>query len=116
MIAAAQQFIAANEIPRERYEYQMLYGVRSELQRELVRSEPTCVLISFGERVVPVFRAAPGGTHGQPSLLPAAASSGVSGASQAASGDPLSTAEASLSPFNIIQPAQPHTLRLITCR
>ena len=55
MIAAAQQFIAANEIPRERYEYQMLYGVRSELQRELVRSEPTCVLISFGEQWYPYF-------------------------------------------------------------
>ena len=55
MIAAAQQFIAANEIPRERYEYQMLYGVRSELQRELVRNEPTCVLISFGEQWYPYF-------------------------------------------------------------
>ena len=55
MIAAAQQFIAANDIPRERYEYQMLYGVRSELQRELVRSEPTCVLISFGEEWYPYF-------------------------------------------------------------
>ncbi len=55
MIAAAQQFIAANNIPRDRYEYQMLYGVRSELQRELVRSEPTCVLISFGEEWYPYF-------------------------------------------------------------
>ena len=55
MIAAAQQFIAANNIPRDRYEYQMLYGVRSELQRELVRSEPTCVLISFGEQWYPYF-------------------------------------------------------------
>lgn len=55
MIAAAQQFIAANEIPRDRYEFQMLYGVRNELQRELVRSEPTCVLISFGEQWYPYF-------------------------------------------------------------
>ena len=55
MIAAAQRFIAANEIPRDRYEFQMLYGVRNELQRELVRSEPTCVLISFGEQWYPYF-------------------------------------------------------------
>ena len=55
MIAAAQRFIAANDIPRDRYEFQMLYGVRNELQRELVRDEPTCVLISFGEQWYPYF-------------------------------------------------------------
>ena len=55
MIAAAQRFIEANDIPRERYEFQMLYGVRNELQRELVRDEPTCVLISFGEQWYPYF-------------------------------------------------------------
>lgn len=55
MIAAAQQFIVANEIPRDRYEFQMLFGVRSELQRELVAHEPTCILISFGEEWYPYF-------------------------------------------------------------
>lgn len=56
MIAAARAFIAANDIPRERYEFQMLYGIRSEYQRELARSgEPTCVLISFGEEWYPYF-------------------------------------------------------------
>lgn len=55
MIAAAQEFIAANGIPRERYEYQMLYGIRNDLQRELARTEPVCVLISFGEEWYPYF-------------------------------------------------------------
>ncbi|MCY3936405.1 MAG: proline dehydrogenase family protein [Chloroflexi bacterium] len=55
MITAAQRFIAANEIPPDRYEFQMLYGIRNELQRELVADEPTCVLISFGEEWYPYF-------------------------------------------------------------
>lgn len=36
MILAARDFAAANAIPRDAYEFQMLYGIRRELQNELV--------------------------------------------------------------------------------
>ena len=55
MIAATREHIAAREIPRERYEFQMLYGIRRELQRELVKTDPVCVLISFGAEWYPYF-------------------------------------------------------------
>ncbi len=36
MIGQAEQFVAANAIARERFEFQMLYGIRRDLQRRLV--------------------------------------------------------------------------------
>ena len=35
MVRAAQRAAAAHSVPRERYEFQMLYGIRADLQREL---------------------------------------------------------------------------------
>jgi proline dehydrogenase len=37
MIAAAKAYVAEKRIPRERFEFQMLYGVRRELQEQLVK-------------------------------------------------------------------------------
>lgn len=37
MIAAAKAYVAEKQIPREQFEFQMLYGVRSQLQEQLVR-------------------------------------------------------------------------------
>jgi proline dehydrogenase len=36
IIHAAREYAAANGIPNSAYEYQMLYGIRRELQKELV--------------------------------------------------------------------------------
>ncbi len=37
MIAAAKAYAAEHHIPRQQFEFQMLYGVRRELQEQLVR-------------------------------------------------------------------------------
>jgi proline dehydrogenase len=37
LIDHAKAFTAANDVPRDRFQFQMLYGVRSQLQLELVR-------------------------------------------------------------------------------
>jgi proline dehydrogenase len=37
LIAAAQKYARARDIPPERYEFQLLYGIRRDLQRELLR-------------------------------------------------------------------------------
>lgn len=37
MITATKQFAQANKIPSDRYEFQMLYGIRRDLQTQLVR-------------------------------------------------------------------------------
>jgi proline dehydrogenase len=36
MIAETKAFAAARKVPRENFEFQMLYGIRRELQRQLV--------------------------------------------------------------------------------
>jgi proline dehydrogenase len=37
LIAAVKEFVQANGIARDRFEFQMIYGVRPQLQRDLVR-------------------------------------------------------------------------------
>jgi proline dehydrogenase len=37
LIAAVKEFVRVNDIARDRFEFQMIYGVRPNLQRELVR-------------------------------------------------------------------------------
>ncbi len=37
LIAAVKEFVLANGIARDRFEFQMIYGVRPQLQRDLVR-------------------------------------------------------------------------------
>ena len=54
LIAEAKRFAAAERIPSERYEFQMLYGVRRDLQDELVRGGYRMrVYVPFGTQWYP---------------------------------------------------------------
>jgi proline dehydrogenase len=56
MIAAAKSFAAERGIPPNRFEFQMLYGVRRDLQRALVREGyKVRVYIPFGREWYPYF-------------------------------------------------------------
>jgi proline dehydrogenase len=54
MIRATQDFARERQIPASRYEFQMLYGVRRDLQQQLVRSGYNMrVYVPFGEAWYP---------------------------------------------------------------
>jgi proline dehydrogenase len=54
LIEGARQFIRSRGIPKGRCEYQMLYGIRRDLQAELVRQgEPVRVYIPYGTQWYP---------------------------------------------------------------
>jgi proline dehydrogenase len=56
MIAAAKQFAAEHGIDRSRFEFQMLYGVRRDLQRSLVQEGyKVRVYVPFGAEWYPYF-------------------------------------------------------------
>jgi proline dehydrogenase len=55
MISAAEQFIAEQKIPSSRYEFQMLYGIRSDRQNELSKKHKMRVYVPFGEAWYPYF-------------------------------------------------------------
>jgi proline dehydrogenase len=56
IIVALEKFAAAQAIPRDRFEFQMLYGIRRDLQRRLVREGYRLRLyIPFGEAWYPYF-------------------------------------------------------------
>jgi len=56
MIQCAQQLISRNSIPSQKYEFQMLYGVRRERQFQLRREGyPIRVYVPFGRRWAPYF-------------------------------------------------------------
>jgi proline dehydrogenase len=55
MIAAAEQFISAQALPRERYEFQMLYGIRGERQLALAKQHTVRVYVPFGTSWYPYF-------------------------------------------------------------
>lgn len=49
MINPLRQFIAQNNIPKERYEWQMLYGIERGLQKQLAKEgEPIRIYIPYG--------------------------------------------------------------------
>jgi proline dehydrogenase len=49
MIEHAKSFIAQHNIPKEKYEFQMLYGIRTNLQQQLVREGyPMRVYVPYG--------------------------------------------------------------------
>lgn len=49
-ILASKQFAAENQIPMERFEFQMLYGIRRDLQKQLVEEGYTVrVYVPFGQ-------------------------------------------------------------------
>jgi len=56
MIEAAIRFAAENEITKEKFEFQMLYGIRTDLQSRLVRQGYRVrVYIPFGKDWFPYF-------------------------------------------------------------
>lgn len=55
MIAALEQYIREQQIAPERYEFQMLYGIRSPRQEELARSHKMRVYVPFGSAWYPYF-------------------------------------------------------------
>lgn len=56
IIKAVENFVAAQSIARDRFEFQMLYGIRRELQRRLVREGYRLRLyVPFGEAWYPYF-------------------------------------------------------------
>jgi proline dehydrogenase len=56
IVAAVEKFIAGQSIARDRFEFQMLYGIRRDLQRRLVRDGYRLRLyIPFGEAWYPYF-------------------------------------------------------------
>jgi proline dehydrogenase len=56
MIDATQEFAAKNGISREQFEFQMLYGIRTDLQQQLVREGYRMrVYIPYGEDWFPYF-------------------------------------------------------------
>lgn len=56
MIAAVEQFVQQQAIPHERFEFQMLYGVRRDLQRDLLRRGfRVRVYLPFGTDWYPYF-------------------------------------------------------------
>jgi proline dehydrogenase len=56
MIEAAKEFAGKNGIDASRFEFQMLYGVRRDLQRKLVKEGYNVrVYIPFGQEWYPYF-------------------------------------------------------------
>ncbi|RMG86370.1 MAG: proline dehydrogenase, partial [Chloroflexi bacterium] len=56
MLTAAEAFIKEANIPDERYEFQMLYGIRSQRQEELAASGYKMrVYVPFGDAWYPYF-------------------------------------------------------------
>jgi proline dehydrogenase len=56
LIAATQRYAAAHEIPPDRYEFQLLYGIRRQLQRDLLRQGARVRLyVPFGRQWYPYF-------------------------------------------------------------
>jgi proline dehydrogenase len=56
MIEQAKQFVAANQIGRDRFEFQMLYGIRRDLQRRLVAEGYRLRLyVPFGQAWYPYY-------------------------------------------------------------
>lgn len=56
IIAQAEAFIAAHSIPPDRYEFQMLYGIRSARQETLAAAgHPVRVYVPFGSAWYPYF-------------------------------------------------------------
>jgi len=56
MIRATKDFVAAERIDRGSFEFQMLYGIRRDLQRKLVQDGyKVRVYVPFGEQWYPYF-------------------------------------------------------------
>ena len=68
MVEATCRFAKERGIEPDQFEFQMLYGVRRDLQRSLVAGLSRAGLYSFRDRVVSLFHAPAGGTAGEPAV------------------------------------------------
>jgi len=57
MIAQTHSFAAARQISKDDFEFQMLYGVRTDLQRQLVKDGYRSVFTPLWARLVRLFHA-----------------------------------------------------------
>ena len=56
LISWTKTYVAQHQIPKDRFEFQMLYGVRSETQRQLAaQGYPMRVYVPFGTHWLPYF-------------------------------------------------------------
>src|SRR5262249_43279500 len=56
MIAATKAYTAAHNIPKDRFEFQMLYGIRSQAQQQLVAAGYKMrVYVPYGTESYPYF-------------------------------------------------------------
>lgn len=49
LIAHVKQFVADHQIPNDKFEFQMLYGFRTEMQKELAKDYNFCTYVPFGK-------------------------------------------------------------------
>jgi len=71
MIEQVKRFVAAHGLARDSFEFQMLYGIRRDLQRELVAEGFRLrVYVPFGRAWVSVLYAAAGRASGERVLYP----------------------------------------------
>lgn len=49
LIAHIKQFVANHNIPNDQFEFQMLYGFRTEMQKELAKDYNFCTYVPFGK-------------------------------------------------------------------
>ena len=56
MIDATTEFMAANDLPPQTVEFQMLYGIRRDLQQSLLNAGyPVCIYVPYGQAWYPYF-------------------------------------------------------------
>lgn len=49
LIAHVKQFVADHNIPNDKFEFQMLYGFRTDMQKELAKDYNFCTYVPFGK-------------------------------------------------------------------
>ena len=49
LIAHVKQFVADHDIPNDKFEFQMLYGFRTDMQKELTKDYNFCTYVPFGK-------------------------------------------------------------------
>jgi proline dehydrogenase len=54
LVDGGLEYVARTQVPRERYEFQMLYGIRRDLQARLVEGgQPVRVYVPYGTQWYP---------------------------------------------------------------
>ena len=80
LIEETKAYAASKKISRDAFEFQMLYGIRRDLQRQLVRRGlPPAPLRPVRQGLVPVLHASSGGAAGQRAVYLAESAAQVAG-------------------------------------